>query len=78
MACSSCLYSFNKFNNSVSQNNSFNPTNNNWLISANNGKSSYYFPNLSSYNNWASTCCGQSANAIYSGNFNGYTIQRNF
>lgn len=72
------LYSYNRYSNTSSQT-QFSPNSKNWLISAQNRSNgnNYYFQNLSSYNNWANTCCGASYEAITSGNFNNYNISFN-
>lgn len=72
------LYSYNRFNQQLNKTEGFTPQRNNWFISATNGPNgNYYFPNLTSYNHWASTCCGQSYNAIRSGKYNGYDVRFN-
>ena len=72
------MYSHNRYNNTTQQS-SFTPSANNWFISAQHQSSgdNYYFPNLTSYNNWAGTCCGGSYNAVTSGKFGDYNIQAN-
>lgn len=71
------LYYYNKFSSSAIQNSTFAPSSNNWLLNASNGKESIYFPNLSSFRHWSSTCCGQSADAIYTGQLNSYKVTYN-
>lgn len=72
------LYSYNRYTRQNSVSSNFTPTSNNWFISAKNQNgNNYYFPNLSSYNNWAGTCCGASRAAIAKGSFNGYEISYN-
>lgn len=55
----------------------FIPKSDNWYISASKANENIYFPNLSSYNNWASTCCSDSYNSITSGTFGDYKIKYN-
>lgn len=71
-------YYYNRTQNTVTSNRGFQPNENNWLISARSANNNYYFSNLTSYNHWANTCCGQSHQSIDSGSFNGYTITKNY
>ena len=72
----STLYNFNRYNNTLTQT-SFSPTANNWFISASGNGNTYYFQNLSSFKHWSNTCCGQSRDAISSGQFGNYSISYN-
>ena len=72
----STLYNFNRYNNTLTQTN-FSPTTNNWFISASGNGNTYYFQNLSSFKHWSNTCCGQSRDAIASGQFGDYSISYN-
>ena len=72
----STLYNFNRYNNTLTQT-IFSPTANNWFISASGNGNTYYFQNLSSFKHWSNTCCGQSRDAIASGQFGNYSISYN-
>ena len=72
----STLYNFNRYNNTLTQTN-FTPTADNWFISASGNGNTYYFQNLSSFKHWSNTCCGQSRDAIASGQFGNYSISYN-
>ena len=72
----STLYNFNRYNNTLTQTN-FSPTANNWFISASGNGNTYYFQNLSSFKHWSNTCCGQSRDAIASGQLGNYSISYN-
>ena len=70
------LYSYNRYTNTTT-NEPFAPSGTNWLISASKAGNTTYFNNVSSYNNWANTCCGESASNILSGSYNGHSIKFN-
>lgn len=70
------LYSLNNVNNTYTTT-PFTPTGTNWYLSASKGGQNIYFQNLSSFKSWSSTCCQGSRNAIFGGNYNGWSINYN-
>ncbi|MEG0153172.1 MAG: hypothetical protein RR744_08375 [Cellulosilyticaceae bacterium] len=72
----SYFYSYDRTKDKVTQS-AFTPTQYNWMLNAQKGSTDIYFPNVTSFNNWSGGCCGQSYNAVTSGQLGDYTIKHN-